>query len=288
MQKTTQITGLVLNYRDAARTGNCIRSLLDDGVEYVLIWDNSEDNGESARLLDKEFRSDKRIEIIISPYNTGFALGVNMGIDKIKLRYPDSLLLLINNDAVLPKGNLQKLAAVFHGNDRPLIAHPSIKQQGVTIGKAYYNRWLATIGYRPVPGCSFIPSGCCLLVALNKLKEKLFDESFFMYGEDMELGFRLPSHVMIHVADAIVVHEGSASSKIGSAFYENRMVAAHWLLARRLARNRFEKLAFYMLRCFSLPARGLIRSLRFKSLIPLKALLEGWRIAHGKNWREML
>jgi GT2 family glycosyltransferase len=283
MQRTTPVTGLILNYRDAVRTGNCTRSLLDDGVDHILIWDNSEDRGESARLLDKEFRSDKRIELVVSPRNTGFALGVNLGIDKIKSRYPDSLVLLINNDAVLPKGNLQKLVAAFHGSDGALIAHPSIEHRGATIGKAYYNRWLATIGYRPVPGSFSYPVGCCLLISLKGLEEKLFDESFFMYGEDTELGFRLPSHAVIHVADAMVVHEGSASSKLGSAFYENRMVAAHWLLARKLAKNRFEKLAFYILRCFSLPARSLIRSWRFKSLLPLKALLEGWRIAHGKN-----
>jgi GT2 family glycosyltransferase len=283
MRKNPQVTGLVLNYRDAMRTGNCIRSLLDNDVEYILVWDNSEDNKESACLLKKEFQFDKRIEIFISPYNTGFALGVNLGIDKIKSHYPNSLLLLINNDAVLPRENLQKLVAAFQGSDTVLIVHPSIEHQDNTIGKAYYNRWLATISYRPILGSFPYPSGCCLLISLKKLNNKLLDESFFMYGEDMELGFRLPAHAVVHVPEAIVIHEGSASSKLGSIFYESRMVAAHWLLAQKLAKNRLEKFMFHFFRCFLLPARGLIRSLRFRSLIPLKALYEGWRIAHGHD-----
>jgi GT2 family glycosyltransferase len=283
MRKNPQVTGLVLNYRDAVRTGNCIRSLLDNDVEYILVWDNSEDNKKSACLLKREFQSDKRIDIFISPYNTGFALGVNLGIDKIKSQYPNSLLLLINNDAVLPRENLQKLVAAFQGSDTVLIAHPSIEHHDNTIGKAYYNRWLATLSYRPILGGFPYPSGCCLLISLKKLNEKLLDESFFMYGEDTELGFRLPAYAVVHVSGAIVIHEGSASSKLGSSFYESRMVAAHWLLAQKLAKNRLEKFMFYFFRCFLLPARGLIRSLRFRSLIPLKALYEGWRIAHGHD-----
>jgi GT2 family glycosyltransferase len=294
MRKNPQVTGLVLNYRDAVRTGNCIRSLLDNDVEYILVWDNSEDNKKSACLLKKEFQFDKRIDIFISPYNTGFAQGVNLGIDKIKSHYPNSLLLLINNDAVLPRENLQKLVAAFQGSDTVLIAHPSIEHQNNTIGKAYYNRWLATVNYQlilgdlPFPSQLILggfpfPSGCCSLISLKKLNKKLLDESFFMYGEDMELGFRLPAHAVVHVPEAVVIHEGSASSKLGSSFYESRMVAAHWLLAQKLAKNRLEKFMFYFFRCFLLPARGLIRSLRFRSLIPLKALYEGWRIAHGHD-----
>ena len=283
MGKSFQVVGLILNYCDATRTANCIRSLHDNGVEHIFVWDNSEDGGKSARLLKKEFPLDERLDVIISPYNTGFSLGINRGIDYIKSAIPHALVLIINNDAILPQQAMNKLVVMFENSHEVVIAHPSLRQKGKIISKGNYNKWLATITLHPYLGTFPYPSGCCLLVSLEKLTTKLFDESFFMYGEDIELGFRFPASGIVHVPEVVVMHEGSVSSKLGSIFYESRMVAAHWLLAQKLACHSSEKFILYLLRFLLLPMRALVRALRFSSWIPLKALYEGWRIAHGHD-----
>ena len=74
----------------------------------------------------------------------------------------------------------------------------------------------------------------------------------------------------------------SASSGQASATYERFLVESHWLLARKLAKNRLE-LGLYLLgRALSLSARALLRALRQRSLVPLTALWRGWRLAFAR------
>ena len=126
-------------------------------------------------------------------------------------------------------------------------------------------------------------SGCCLLIASERIETMLFDEDFFMYGEDAELGARLGASKMVHVPQILVFHEGSASSGLGSEFYETRMVAAHLLLAEKFAHGSLDYMLLMTVRLFTLSVRGLIRAVRYRSSIPLWALLRGWRIVQSNR-----
>jgi GT2 family glycosyltransferase len=117
------------------------------------------------------------------------------------------------------------------------------------------------------------------------LEHAIFDEDFFMYGEDAELGCRLAKTPgsMVAIPDILVLHEGSASSSQGSPFYEQRMVAAHFILARKLARNRGDWVLMVLARALTLGLRAIIRSIRFHSFVPLHSLKQGWAIAQGDD-----
>jgi len=106
-----------------------------------------------------------------------------------------------------------------------------------------------------------------------------------MYGEEIELGWRLRARqgAMAYINGVLVEHEGSASSRPGSPFYEARVVAAHLILARKLAHNRFDACLLYAIRVPVLLTRALLRSLRFHSVAPWLALWQGLRIALGKD-----
>lgn len=104
-----------------------------------------------------------------------------------------------------------------------------------------------------------------------------------MYGEDVELGWRLqcegrPAQLL---PEPLVFHEGSASSGMASTFYESRMVAAHLLLARKLATSPLEAKMFLAVRAVLLPVRALIRAVRYRSLQPVKALWVGLQLARS-------
>lgn len=60
-------------------------------------------------------------------------------------------------------------------------------QDGEEQGWLYYQPWLALVTKRPVWGSFAYLSGCCLLVQRPDNTQPLFDETFFMYGEDVEL-----------------------------------------------------------------------------------------------------
>lgn len=277
------VIGLTLNFRDVERTTTCIRSLLGEGIPHVMVWDNSDDDGQAARALSERFARDERVSIRISPNgNIGFAAGVNRGLEAIASDHGRVPVLLINNDAVLAPGALAALSdALEQQAPPPALVVPSILQAGEYHGLRYYQRWSGLLFDRIVPGSFPFASGCCLLVATSRTGTRLFDEDFFMYGEDAELGYRLHQEpdALRHVPEAIVRHEGSGSSGMATLFYESHVVAAHLLLAHKLASSTTQGLVFLLNRMALLPLRACIRACRYRSWIPLQALVIGRRLA---------
>jgi GT2 family glycosyltransferase len=255
--------------------------LLDEKVSAVLVLDNSEDNGKSAADIVAIFRVDSRVKVVVSERNLGFAAGVNRGIELILELFPEAWVLLINNDARLLSGALSKLERTLAENTNALIAFPSVSQGDRVLGQAYYHKLFGLLSWRPRPGFFSFASGCCLLVAMERSSLPLFDEDFFMYGEDCELGWRLSRRPgsMLHINEMLVAHYGSASSRLGSLFYESHTVAAHLILARKLARNKVELGLLLVMRALSLPARALVRTIRFRSLKPLRGLWDGFHLS---------
>lgn len=277
------VIGLTLNYRDAERTSRCVASLLADGADAVLIWDNSEDGGASAQALLQHWQNEPRVVIEVSANNLGFANGVNRAIASIVDRWPGAWVMLINNDALIYHGALQTLVQALSDNPKAVVAYPRVDHGGNISGTVYYQRYFALLQFkgRPWMGSFAYPSGSALMIAPERIAPPLFDEDFFMYGEDVMLGWRLGVQRMIHVPQILVWHEGSASSHNGSVFYEDRVVAGHWLLARKLSRNRVDYILLLVARLFSLAARALIRAMRGRSLVPIHALWQGWHLSRG-------
>jgi GT2 family glycosyltransferase len=280
-----QIAGLLLNYRDAVRSISCIHSLLGQGIQHVVVWDNSADGGASAVAVAAAFVHDARVDLHVSAVNLGFAAGVNHGLECCRQRHPGAWVLLINNDARLLPEALVKLVDALDANSNARIAYPDIDHAGRVLGRAYCHRLTGLLSWRPRRNYFPYASGCCMLVATDRIVRPLFDEDFFMYGEDWELGWRLAQlpGAMVYVHETLVEHDGSASSGLGSAFYESHMVAAHLILARKLARSRLEGCVLLAARACMLVVRGAIRSIRFRSLVPCKALWHGVRIASGRR-----
>lgn len=273
------IAALVLNYRDAARTSRCVASLLSAGVMHVCVWDNSADEGASAAALRDMVAEDDRLSLHVSGHNLGFAAGVNRGLAWLRGRYPEAWVLLLNNDAYLLPGALPALRAALLQQPHAVVAYPAIRQGGRVQGPLYYQRHSGLITHRPLPGSIPYATGCCLLLATDRWTGPWFDETFFMYGEDVELSWRLGPQRLVHVPHARVVHEGSASSGMATPFYETQLVSSHWRLVDKLARTRVEAMLMRLGRACALPLRAGLRAWRYRSLVPLKALLWGYQHA---------
>lgn len=280
----SEVIGLTLNFRDASRTLACVDSMLADGIEKVWIWDNSEDGGVSAREIRQRLTCPNAVVLHESPINLGFAAGVNRALAAIRQLTISQRVFLLNNDARLLPGGVKALCQVLRINPRGKLAYPSFVQDDVVYGTHYYHQWLGILSGRWLPGSFAYASGCALLIALDRVQLPLFDEDFFMYGEDWFLGWHFRgTGEMVLAPDVWVEHEGSASSQMGSSFYESRLVAGHLLLATKLADNRLAYFAMYLGRCLTLAARALCRSLRYRSRMPVDALLMGSRLAKGDD-----
>lgn len=274
------IIALLLNFRDASRSIACIHSLLDEKINAIFVFDNSADDGLSSKQIVEKFENDPRIFVHISSFNMGFSAGVNAGLHWIEQRFGPVRVLLINNDAVLSPGSAEKLNIALDVSQEAKISYPWIQQSGVVHKPKYYQKFSGIQSDHPMYGSFSYVSGCCMLLDLARIDLPLFDEDFFMYGEDCELSWRWrhQPNAMLYVPGALVVHEGSASSGLGSMFYETRMVAAHLLLAKKMAESSIQRFFYLLLKSGFLLFRMLIRTWRFRSAVPIKAFFEGVKI----------
>jgi GT2 family glycosyltransferase len=280
MEKNPVITAILLNYRDSTRSLSCIQSLLAERIDYVMIWDNSADGGVSASEIQEKNPDKDRVYIEVSGRNLGFAAGVNRAVETALHRWPGTWVLLINNDAVLLAGGLEIMREALRKSAEAKLVAPRINNAGVIGGKPYYQRISGLLFESYKPGCFIYPSGCCLLIATERLCFPLFDERFFMYGEDWALGSRLSkTGGVVYLSETLVNHEGSASSGLGSEFYEKHIVAAHFLMADLLAGSGFRFFVYFIARVFTLSLRAMVRACRFRSFIPVKALWHGLLLA---------
>jgi N-acetylglucosaminyl-diphospho-decaprenol L-rhamnosyltransferase len=275
--------GLTLNYRDARRTLRCLRSLWAEGIDHVLVWDNSGDGGASGSELEQLAGADPRMELVVSPENLGFAMAVNRGLKWLADCHPRRPVLLVNNDAELHEGGLATMLRALYATPGAWLVYPDVDHGGRIVGTVYYHRLTGILQMhgKKLPGSFPYASGCCMLVNVEKSGTRLFDESFFMYGEDMEVGHRLKDMpgAMRHVPQTLVGHEGSASSGMASEFYETHIVACHFRLARVMAKNLPDLTLMFGMRWIVLSVRAVLRAVRYRSLSPVVALRNGWLLS---------
>lgn len=270
---------LVLHFRDHRRTRICIDSLLPEGIRNVLVVDNSADYGASwlrlANHLERWSEAGLAVTVERPGPNLGFSAGVNWGLACIARRDGEVCVLLLNSDAVLRPGAHRALRKAINGRPPAVASACMIGRDGTATPFAYYQRFLGLLSRQPIPGAYRYLSACCMLIHPALAQIDLFDEAFFFYGEDIELGWRMSKMGIdqIAVAQAKVDHEGSASSRNGSLFYEYHINRGHWLLADKLSCSKTTYVCAILGRTISLPIRSFIRSVRLGNLVPVKAML---------------
>lgn len=272
------VCAIILDYFGSRKTIACLTSLIDQGLDTLMIVDNSGDIQANIHLQDalNEFRLQElpfTIHHIVNPKNLGYASGVNNALRWLENNNPHRYYLLINNDAEATPGMLANLHQFMLEHKRTAIAAPMIDTSRGIISFQWYHRLTGLTFLQHVIGTFPYLSGCCLLVDRHVLCDGLFDEDFFMYGEDVELSWRLclAGYNIACVQQATVCHEGMGSSSQGGFFYDYHLVRGHLLLAKKLARHTWHIPLFYLGRLATISARAVLRAFRFHSLVPIKA-----------------
>ncbi len=176
------------------------------------------------------------VRVIENPDNRGFGAAVNAG----WRTFPADYLLTINDDAYAAPGWLAALAAAAESDPKAgmcasrivLRAEPGALDSA---GLAIYADGSTKQRGRGRPAATFtkreevlLPSGCAALYKREMIDQiGGFDESYFLYGEDAELGLRarLAGWTCLFEPDALVEHDYSSSAGRASAlkaFYVER------------------------------------------------------------------
>lgn len=226
---TPSATVVVVNFNGGEEVLRCLEGLAAQTVRprSILVLDNASSDG-SADACERLARSDARLAGITSveraEVNRGFAAACNRGFEASS----DDLVALLNPDAFPEPGWLGALVdaagrhpdCVAFGSRQMLAGRPGIVDG---LGDCYHVSGLAwRRGHgRPLrPGdlrerAIFSPCAAAALYRRAAVMEVGgFDEDFFCYFEDVDLGFRLRlagGHAML-VPDAVVHHVGGGSS----------------------------------------------------------------------------
>jgi N-acetylglucosaminyl-diphospho-decaprenol L-rhamnosyltransferase len=214
------ISVIIVAYRSGPTLARCLAALKAQtftGFETLLVDNGGDDEAVRAAAADPSIR-------LISPgENLGFAAGNNLAAAQAAGRW----LVLLNPDAF---AQADWLAALADAADRWPACRAFTSRQlmdgedGVLDGMGDV-MFAAGIPYRGgygqadaggwIEGEVFSPCGAAMMIdrALF-LGLGGFDESFFCYCEDVDLGFRLQlaAEPVLVIPGAVVRHEGSASS----------------------------------------------------------------------------
>ena len=197
---------VVVNFNAGDHLTACVRSLRAEGIERIVVVDNASRDGS----VDAALRADPELEVVRSEANVGFSTAVNLGAARF-----ESDVLVVNPDAVVEPGAVKAMVAVLDHDAEVGIVGPRIENpdgslypsartfpaMGDAMGHAFVglvaprNRY--TRRYRMLDWDHATAarvdwvSGACLL-ARRACFDALggFDESYFMYLEDVDLCWR--------------------------------------------------------------------------------------------------
>lgn len=195
------------------------------GIRTILVDNDSSDG--SVELTRKKF---PWVEIIESGGNLGFTGGNNLGIRELLKSKDIEYIALINSDATLDKdwvknivsfANKKPLGAFYQGTTLDYYDHDVIDSTHIYVarnGQATQGGWRTMYKGDSAPAKVFGVNAAACLISRRFIDEQpyndLFDESFFMYLEDVDICTR--AVVMgwdnYYVPHARAYHMGSASS----------------------------------------------------------------------------
>ncbi|MBL1265323.1 glycosyltransferase family 2 protein [Candidatus Methylomicrobium oryzae] len=219
--RSASVTVVIVNWNSGDLLGKCITQLLKQSLlpAHILVIDNASTDS-SIEFND----SASNITIHKLNKNTGFASANNLALSQCNTEF----VALLNPDAFPEPDWLKQLMAAATAH--PDLASFGSRQMsyGLTkiidgIGDVYHCSglvWRHAHGRRQsdLEGISreiFSPCACAALYKREALQEiSGFDEDYFCYVEDVDLGFRLrlAGYKAFYVSDAVVNHVGSATT----------------------------------------------------------------------------
>ncbi|SKA84097.1 Glycosyltransferase, GT2 family [Thiothrix eikelboomii] len=276
MPTDLRICGLMLAYFHAEMTLACLKTLQHQGIETLILVDNSADATEHQRTqaLAQHFPTGW-LQVVIAPENLGFAKGMNLAWQHAQTLGQWDYALILNNDITAQPQLLATLCTYMAEHPRTALLGVAADTGTAIQSGLHYQRWTGLMFPTAVMGSFQVATGYCLLLRPQAIQGELFDPRYFMYGEDVELSWRLREqgwNVEI-LAQPLLTHTPAQSSREGSLFYEYHINRGHWLLVASLAQTPLEKALMYTCRILVLSMRATLRSVRTTSLNPLKALV---------------
>jgi N-acetylglucosaminyl-diphospho-decaprenol L-rhamnosyltransferase len=236
------VSAVVVNYNARNHLLECVRSLRSEGVDEVIVVDNASTDGSLAAVAAR----DAEVVCVPTGGNLGFGSAANRGIAVASGAY----VAILNPDVVIESGTMKALATALDADstlgavaprvDNPDgTLYPSVRafpSMTDAIGHAFlgfiaprnqFSRRYRLLDWDHSRAVEVDwASGTCLMLRAGALGEQgRFDESYFMYVEDVDLCWRLreAGWGIGYEPAGRVIHTVGASSELAPY----RMILAH-------------------------------------------------------------
>ncbi len=215
------ISVIVVNWNGLRYLDECLGSIEHQTYPYIerISVENGSTDGSGEWLRQRRSGNWQLIELSV---NRGFAAGVNAGI----LASRGEFVALLNNDAVADPDWLSSLIACMAKPEIGMVASKILfydrRQVIDKVGHLLYadglnrGRGAGEVDRGQFERCEevFFPDGCAALYRRSMLEDVgLFDEQFFAYGDDADLGLRARwrGWLCLYAPGARVYHRHSRS-----------------------------------------------------------------------------
>lgn len=244
---------VIVNYRTPAMLRDCLRSVfMSEGVSPAVCVVDNASGDESAAMVRREF---PQVTLFVQPKNQGYAYANNIGFTHFGLpaqaggimapHTPDYILLL-NPDTLLPANALADMLAFMEQHPHCGAAGPKLIRADGSLDKACrrsfpspeVSLWRLTGLSKLFPkherfgryNLTYIEDdqtieldsvvGAFMLMRREALRQAgLLDETFFMYGEDLDLAYRIKQtgwQIWYNAAVTVMHYKGSSSKQVSS------------------------------------------------------------------------
>ena len=248
---------VIVNYNVKHFLGQCLISV-QRAIEHtdteVFVVDNASSDG-SCEMVAEKF---PWVKLIASKINLGFSKGNNLAMQQATGEY----VLLLNPDTVVAEDTFEKCAAFMDAHkDAGALGVRMIDGKGNFLPESKRGLPTPSVAFYKTFGLSkifskspvfnryhlgFLPehetneveilSGAFMFMRKEVLdKIGLLDETFFMYGEDIDLSYRVikAGYKNFYFADTTIIHYKGESTRKGSLNYVKVFYNAMIIFARK-------------------------------------------------------
>lgn len=238
---------LIVNYRTYELTKQTINSVLStvSNLDYeIIVVDNASDDGSLEKLM-KDFNQDVNVIFIANQSNDGFAVANNIAFKESTGDY----VLLLNSDVIVKENTINKSLEFIKDNENIGILGCKVVLPDGTLDKACRRSFPTfEVSFYRMSGLSKIfpkskrfnqynlsyldENGTysldCVVGAFMLIQRNIYeqcnglDESYFMYGEDIDLCFRVKEmgYEVYYLGTQEIIHYKGASGKNKKLLYE--------------------------------------------------------------------
>ena len=170
------ITFVIVCFKSGHIIEKCIKSI-NSSIKIIVV-ENS-DNIEVKNCLENKFLN---VEVIMAKENLGYGRGNNLGLSKVNTQYA----FILNPDATLEENSLKELykAKLILKDDFAILAPNLLNNYGYFLNANNNSQdEILEVDY---------VKGFAMLINLKKINfDKIFDENFFLFLEEIDLCKRL-------------------------------------------------------------------------------------------------